>query len=273
MAVDIPFTALASDGTEQATTLAKVLNDLDEQEAVLKRSARRCSGCGKYQRHEQLKTVPTDDGGTKRLCSDCLDGDPTAKALYRQGWAEAGRQMDEALAKMRDRLPRDTDALAKARASDRLARFDAVGNFGKLAAHYRQQWDAEDRLVRMVKAEMVTQETSRLRKQTKQLKKRTKAARLRKAQALQGAADMTAQVQAFQDEVSAQIDGIAERVNRVVANAEKAYGGLTRQRDLQATAEKARRDQERADWLFKAGRATDPILRAGYLANAEAIPQ
>jgi hypothetical protein len=52
------------------------------------------TNCGKYQVHEDLKTVPTDDGGTERLCPDCWDGS-TAKAIYQAQWRDAVVQMDE----------------------------------------------------------------------------------------------------------------------------------------------------------------------------------
>jgi hypothetical protein len=89
---NIPVTAFTQDG-ETETTLAKALDDLATQEAIT-RAARRCTNCGKYQVHEDLKTVPTDDGGTERLCPDCWDGS-TAKAIYQAQWRDAVVQMDE----------------------------------------------------------------------------------------------------------------------------------------------------------------------------------
>ena len=59
--LDIPVTR---SGAEK-TTLAKALDDQEEQEAI-KRAARRCTECGRYQTHEQLTSVPDDDGGTRR---------------------------------------------------------------------------------------------------------------------------------------------------------------------------------------------------------------
>jgi hypothetical protein len=78
----MPVLALTRDGNAFHATVAKALNDLAEDEAK-KRAARSCSECGKYRTHEDLKIIATDDGGTARICHDCLDdkADASGKTL------------------------------------------------------------------------------------------------------------------------------------------------------------------------------------------------
>jgi cell division protein FtsB len=258
--LNMPVMAMTRNGTEK-TTIAKAIDDLADQQAI-KRAARRCQSCGKFKQHEQLKTVPTDDGGTQRMCADCLDDDPAAKQLYQQQWAEAGEIIDEALAKASLSFP--MDSLAKAQASDRLARFDAIGNFGRMVADYRRRWAIEDRVVRVVKAERTRKETDRIQKKTAKIRRKIEATELRKAEAERGLAALIAE----QAQIAAQINDLAKRTDAVFARASSAYGAVAKQRDIQAIADLAKQDQERAGWRDKAFLTTDPDLRAAYLARA-----
>lgn len=257
---DIPVIAMTRHGVER-TTMAKAIADLDDELAKA-RAARRCESCGRYQTHEQLKTVPTEDGGTQRLCSDCLDDDPAAKQLYQRGWAEAAEVMDEALAKMRRGFP--TDQLAKAQAFDRLARFDAIGSFNAMLAKFDREQAATNRLTRTVKVEQARREATRAQKKAAKIRRKAEKATMRKA-AARAALDAAL---ARQVGLTAELDQLGARVNTVCRNAERAYGAVAKQRDVQAIAELARQDQSRADWAYKASQTTDPILREVYLAKA-----
>jgi hypothetical protein len=259
--LNMPVIAMTRNGTEK-TTLAKALNDLEDAQAI-KRAARRCSECGKYQKHEALTSLADDDGTTHRVCSDCLDDSPALKAAHRREWSEALETIDLALAKASRWFP-PSDALAKSQAIDRLVKSDSIGNFGRMVADYRRRWAIEDRVVSVVKAERTDRETARLRKQTKRIKKKTKTAQLRKAQAVQTLDNLMAE----QAALAAQIDGLGARVAVVYRNAERAFGAVAKQREIQAIADLARRDQEQAGWAHKASLTTDPTLRAAYLARA-----
>jgi hypothetical protein len=237
-----------------------------------KRTAPKCANCGRYQVHEDLTAVNTDDG-VVRICPDCLDdkvgngNGQSWKALHKSQWAKAVERMDEIIDRSHISLP-PQDALAKARGQERLSKaFDnAMAYLDSMAVAPRR--NAPDRVAQLVKAERTKRETAQLRKETKRIKKKTKAAKLRKSQALQKAADIATEAAALQAEMTAHVDDIAKRVNRVVANAERAYGAITRQRDIQRTAELARQDQLRADWNFKAGQTSDPDIRRYYVALA-----
>ena len=218
--------------------------------------SRRCTECGRYQAHEQLTAVNTEDGGVTHVCSDCLDDDPAAKQAYQKSWAEALEVIDEALAKSRNWR---SDSLAKARAQDRVNRFDAIENFGKMVAHYRRRWDSEDRLVDLLKSEMSRHRDERRAKRAKNARRVAEAAALQKSadeQALAVAqAEQLAEVERF-NELRARINQVYERATRV------------KRVDYGAIAALAKADQESARWSELAARTMDPDLRQVYLARA-----
>jgi hypothetical protein len=73
--------------------------------------------------------------------------------------------VDEALAKSHRFFQLSPgDSFAKSQAFDRLEKSDPIVNFGRMVAHYRRQWAAEDRLGSLVKAEQSRQEAKRLKK-------------------------------------------------------------------------------------------------------------
>ena len=252
--------------------MAKAIGDLEDQIAKA-HAARRCDSCGRYQTHEQLKTVPTDDGDTQRLCSDCLDDDPAAKALYRQSWADALEKMDEAIAKSRRLYPLPPmDALSKAQASDRLSKaYDASMAYLRRMAVPPGRKPAADRLSGLVRAEITRRKTAEVVAGTKRNKRKIAKLR-RKSDAMEvakgEAEQMLADLLATQAASTAQLDQLSARVETVYRNAERAYGAVAKQQDARAIAAQAREDQIRADYALAANQTRDPDIRAYYLAKA-----
>ena len=254
---NIPVTAFTRGGIEQ-TTFAQAIDDLAKQEAI-KRRARRCTSCGKYQVHEDLKTVPTVDGGTEGLCPDCWDGS-AAKAMYQEQWRQARERIDEIIAKMRQAYPQ-SDAFAKGAAIDRITAADPIGQFDKMVAHYRRQWDAEDRLATLVKAEQAREKSEKLQKRTAKLKKQSAAAQAQ-----------TELSKASLDAALAEYDELAKNAAAFTADTEARIDQMMRRLEIgqqqPLIAARARQDQIRAEWAYKAAQTTDPTIRAYYSALA-----
>jgi hypothetical protein len=62
------------------------------------------------------------------------------------------------------------DSLTKSQAFDRLAKSDAIGNFGRMVAQYRRQRAMEDRPTSLVKAEKAKQDADRTRRKVKKMR-------------------------------------------------------------------------------------------------------
>jgi hypothetical protein len=277
---NMPLVAITRGGTTH-TTMAKVLSGLTGQEAT-KRTAPKCASCGQYSTHENLTAVNTDDG-VARICPTCLndrvnDGSgKTWKQLHKSQWEDAAEQMDEIVAKWHRLYPElPTDALAKsealAQARGRLEKgFDnAMAYFRRMAVPPGRK-SADDRVTSLVKAEMTRRQTAELVAKTKRTKRKVAKMR-RQADAMElakrEAEQMLADLLTTQAAATAQLDDIARRVDVVYTNAQRAFGGVAQQREAQAIAERARQDQRRADWTFKASQTSDPILKRAYLDRA-----
>ncbi len=243
---------------------------------LTKATATRCDECGKYRAHPDVKHIATTDGDVKRICTDCMDeksdnrDGTTWKQLHKAQWSDAVAKLDEAL----DASPawawyQSLDSLTKSQALDRLAKAKPVWPDRR-----RPQHDSADRVAGLVKAEItrrrtaeIVAETKRNKRKLAKLRRKSDAMELAKGQAEQMLADLLA----TQAAATAQLDDIARRVDIVYTNAEKSYGAVTRQRNVQRTAELAREDQIRADWAYKASQTNDPILKQAYLDRSAGI--
>jgi hypothetical protein len=265
---DIPVLAITSDGQTQ-TTMIKAINDLT------KRTAPKCASCGQYSTHENLIAVKTNDGSVARICTNCVndkvnDGSgKTYKQVHAQQWADAVKQIDEMMAKSRISVP-PMDALAKAQASDRLAK--AYDNAMAYLRRMAVPPGGNDRVTRLVKAEITRRKTAEIVAKTKRTKRKIAKMRRRadEVEVTKGEAEqMLANLLESQAAGLAQLDQLSARVETVYRNAERAYGAVAKQRDIEATVERGRLDQIRADLHFKASQETDPDIRRFYLSQAE----
>ena len=214
---DIPVIAITHDGQQTTTTMAKAIESLTPPQVIKRTPTRRCDECGQFSRHEDLTPVNTEDGGVTGVCDDCMDkktdDNPrkTFKQVKQEQWSEAVEKMDSIIANSRISFP-PQDALTKAQGEARLSLA-----YERSMAYLRRMAvpsGGNDRVTRLVKAEITRRKTDEIVAKTKRTKKRIAKLRrksdemdLKKAEAEQMLADLLA----TQAAATAQLDEITRR--------------------------------------------------------------